>query len=100
MNNTEKRLRNTGWLSARWVNIHIDVLNTRTVVVRVTDKEGNTDPESTDTVVEKVIESLDTEKTKWGGFKAAGGHWYLEKNYDPRPLAVALADHTGDWANV
>ena len=95
MNNTEKRLRNAGWLSARWTNIHLDVLNTRNVVVWVTDKDGNTDPAMTDTVVEQVIKSLDTEKAKWGGFRAAGGHWYLEKNYDPKPLAAAMRDQMG-----
>ena len=95
MNNTEKRLRNEGWLSARWVNIHIKVLNTSNVVVWVVDKDGDIDPENTSIVVDQVIESLDTEKTKWGGFRTAGGHWYLEKNYDPKPLAHALADQMG-----
>jgi len=95
MNNTEKRLRNAGWLSCRWVNIHIDVLNTSNVVVWVADKDGDLDPEATSVIVDQVIDSLDTEKTKWGGFRAAGGHWYLEKNYDGKHWAAALADQFG-----
>ena len=95
MNNTEKRLSNAGWLSVRWVNIHIEVLNTKNVMVWASDNDGDLDPEMTDTVTEMIIESLDTETSKWGGFKTAGGWWYLEKNYDSKPLEAAYRDQMG-----
>jgi hypothetical protein len=93
VNNTEKRLRNAS-LGHLIDNGDITVNSTREIVVAVMDK-GRLDFDATEALKEMAIAALETYTVKWGGFRAAGGHWYLQKNYDPRPLAAALRDQTG-----
>jgi len=95
MNRTEKALRNAGY------GVEIDDMNwiiiesTRKVIIDVTDLGGDTDWERSDLLAEKVIQCLSTDKHPWGGFRTAGGFWYLEKDYDSAPMEAALRDQLG-----
>jgi hypothetical protein len=89
MTNTEKKLRKAGIYSESTI-----VKSTRSVIVQVLDGEY-CDSEATEKLVNKVIDALSTKAHSWGGFSAAGGHWYLEKDYDSEPLQAALRDQMG-----
>jgi hypothetical protein len=92
MTNTEKKLRKAGW-GEEIDNGHITILSTRSVRVFIPDPMWS--PEKTDGLKDEIVKVLNTKSTTWGGFKTAGGWWYLEKNYDAEPLRAAWRDQLG-----
>jgi len=92
MTNTERKLRKVGF--GALIGDSVKILNTSNIVVVVRDRDS-CDWNATEALMEEVIKALDTDKTKWGGFRAAGGWWYLEKNYDSAPLDAAYRDQMG-----
>ena len=76
-------------------NIHIDIKSTSKIEAWVSDKDGDLCPERTDALFDIITDALDTKTAQWGGFQTAGGWWYLEKNYDPRPMESVMRDQLG-----
>ena len=90
MTQTEKRLRRAG-LGEHIDNGDIVIQSTRQLEVGAIDTEISTDDnvvydhDKTELLVSEVLEAVRTGASVWGGFKCAGGWWYLEKNYTYTP---------------
>ena len=94
MNRTEKALRNAGY-DQELDDAAIIIESTRSVSVDIKDVDGDTDWERSELIAEDVMDALSTKAHPWGGFRTAGGFWYLEKDYDSAPMESALRDQLG-----
>lgn len=88
MTNIERRLRKAG-LGKHIDNGEIVVENSSELVIEVFDGEYK-DWDATEALADKVSEA-----TGWGGFRTAGGHWYIQKDYSSHDTFAAIRDQMG-----
>ena len=86
MKRSEQKLRKAGL--GKYIDNGSLVVDTREVLVEVKDSDGDLDWDKTDRLAKRAMKALG-----WGGRKAAGGHWYLEK--DMVSNDAALRDQLG-----
>ena len=100
MTQTEKRLRRAG-LGQEIDDNSIYVESTRSVVVVVVDYVSeydnveHYDSAKCEELKDKVIKVLSTDAHPWSGYRCAGGHWVVGKDYDSAPLEAAYRDQMG-----